>query len=124
MPALVLIAESDPFNLRLLQEVCEAAGHTVLTAMEGTAALDVVARKRPDLVLVDVALAATSYGTSDSHDPTGGLEVLRVLKADITLSSIPVLLTTPLSDCEAGRRGIELGADDYLSRPYRIFEIH
>jgi two-component system cell cycle response regulator len=124
MPALVLIAESDPFNLRLLQEVCEAAGHTVLTAMEGTSALDVVARKRPDLVMVDVALAATSFGALDGNDPTGGLEVLRVLKADLTLSSIPVLLTTSAADSDAGRRGIELGADDYLSRPYRIFEIH
>jgi two-component system cell cycle response regulator len=124
MPALVLIAESDPFNLRLLQEVCEAAGHTVLTAMEGTAALDVVARKRPDLVMVDVALAATAFTSLDGNDPTGGLEVLRVLKADTSLSSIPVLLTTSASDSDSGRRGIELGADDYLSRPYRIFEIH
>ncbi len=123
MPALVLIAESDPFNLRLLQEVCEAAGHTVLTAMEGASALDVVARKRPDLVLVDVALASTSSISFDGDGP-GGLEVLRVLKADQSLSSIPVLLTTSAADSDAGRRGIELGADDYLSRPYRIFEIH
>lgn len=113
MPALVLIAESDPFNLELLREICEAAGHTVLTVMERAALLDTAASRRPDIVLVDVALEGEQ-----------GLEVLRALKSDTALSSIPVLLTTPSADADAGRRGIELGADDCLSRPYRVFEIH
>lgn len=159
MPALVLIAESDPFNLRLLQEICEAAGHTVLTAMDGSAALDTVARKRPDLVLVDVALPTaddvelaaasprailSSLEAADhadreerrAHDlretvemsldldQSGGLEVLRLLKSDESLSSIPVLLTANDRDETIWRRGIELGAEDYLARPYRVFEIH
>jgi PleD family two-component response regulator len=145
MPALVLIAESDPFNLRLLQEICEAAGHTVLTAMDGGAALETVARKRPDLVLVDVALpsadddevASLPLGERDvrelretlpetfgSVDLFGGLEVLRLLKSDHSLSSIPVLLTASDRDETIWRRGIELGAEDYLARPYRVFEIH
>lgn len=119
MPAVVLIAESDPFNLRLLQEICEAAGHTVLTAMERAAVLDAVARRRPDLVVVDVGLAGEAL-----EGERGGLAVLRTLKSTASLASIPVLLTTPASDSEAGRRGIELGADDCLSRPYRVFEIH
>lgn len=113
MPALVLIAESDPFNLQLLREICEAAGHTVLTAMARASVLEAASLRRPDIVLVDVAL-----------EGEGGLEVLRALKADISLASIPVLLTTPSADVDAGRRGIELGADDCLSRPYRVFEIH
>ncbi len=148
MPALVLIAESDPFNLRLLQEICEAAGHTVVTAMDGGSALEVVARKRPDLVLVDVALPSADDAEvairaqvlasmqSDCHyglretlpeltdDAAGGLEVLRLLKSDQRLSSIPVLLTANDRDERVWRRGIELGAEDYLSRPYRVFEIH
>ncbi len=157
MPALVLIAESDPFNLRLLQEICEAAGHTVLTAMDRGAALEVVARKRPDLVLVDVALpeadggdevalrasvlaslGVTGIGLDGRRvrelretlpepmdaDASGGLEVLRLLKSDESLSSIPVLLTANDRDETVWRRGIELGAEDYLSRPYRVFEIH
>jgi PleD family two-component response regulator len=157
MPALVLIAESDPFNLRLLQEICEAAGHTVLTAMDRGAALEVVARKRPDLVLVDVALPSSdcpedaavrgsvlaSLGTVGAvldtrrarelretlpdpidADESGGLEVLRLLKSDHSLASIPVLLTASDRDESVWRRGIELGAEDYLARPYRVFEIH
>jgi PleD family two-component response regulator len=149
MPALVLIAESDPFNLRLLQEICEAAGHTVLTAMDGGSALEVVARKRPDLVLVDVGLPSDGDGDAAiraqvlasmqtecgagmretlpevlDDDAAGGLEVLRLLKSDQRLSSIPVLLTANDRDERVWRRGIELGAEDYLSRPYRVFEIH
>lgn len=160
MPALVLIAESDPFNLRLLQEICEAAGHTVLTAMDGGAALETVARKRPDLVLVDVGLPSSDEVTLSDEaalldvarvdvrgidlreaerraselretlpdpidiDLSGGLEVLRLLKSDQSLSSIPVLLTANDRDETIWRRGMELGAEDYLARPYRVFEIH
>jgi diguanylate cyclase (GGDEF)-like protein len=114
MPALVLIAESDPSSLRLLCEICEAAGHTVLTAMERASVLDAVSRRRPDIVLVDVALDGAERG----------LELLQALKAQPSSSSIPVLVTAPAADVEAGRRGIELGADDCVSRPYRVFEIH
>lgn len=117
MGAIVLIAESDPKNLAMLQEVCEAAGYVVLTACERSAALAAVSRRRPDLVLVDVSLPG-SVGTS------GGLEVLRALKSDRGLSTIPVLVTTGTGDDEARRASIELGAEDYLARPYRVFEIH
>jgi diguanylate cyclase (GGDEF)-like protein len=113
MPALVLIAEADPSNMLLLREICEAAGHTVLTAIAQASVLEAASLRRPDIVLVDVALEG-------EH----GLDVLRALKSNHLLSSIPVLLTTPSADTDAGRRGIELGADDCLSRPYRVFEIH
>lgn len=122
MTALVLIAESDPFNLRLLQEVCEAAGHEVLTAHQGAAALEIVARKRPDLVLVDVALPMHA-GDGARADESGGLEVLRVLKSDPDLAAIPVLVTTHADDVESRRAAIAQGAEDYVARPYRVFEI-
>jgi diguanylate cyclase (GGDEF)-like protein len=119
MNALVLIAEADPFNLRLLQEVCEAAGHEVVSANEGQGVLDIVARKRPDLVLVDVALPMTG----GSREGQGGIEVLRLLKADPEMAPIPVLVTTHGDDVESRRSAISLGAEDYVARPYRVFEI-
>jgi len=117
--ALILVAEADTFNLRLLEEVCEATGHEVATASDGPSALDAVGRRRPDLVLLDVALPM-SGGTRDSQ---GGLEVLRRLKADPELAAIPVLVTTHENDVEARRGAIALGAEDYVARPYRVFEI-
>lgn len=121
MTTVVLIAESDLQNLRLLQDVCEAAGHEVLTASEERGALDHLARRKPDLVVVDVSLPGAARTASPAR---GGLSFLRTLKGDRVLAGIPVLLTTSPSDDEARREGIELGAEDYLARPYRVFEIH
>jgi diguanylate cyclase (GGDEF)-like protein len=110
--ALVLVADDDPFQLRLLQEVCEAAGHAVVTAADGMAVLDAIARTRPDLVLLDALMPSLD-----------GLEVLRILKADPRLAVIPVILVTDEHDEESRARGVELGADDYLARPLRVFEV-
>jgi len=118
MTTVVLIAESDPLNLRLLKDVCEAAGHEVLTATEERGALEHLAKRKPDLVVVDVALPAQQPAVR------GGLAFLRTLKADRLLAAIPVLLTTSSADDDARKEGIELGAEDYLARPYRVFEIH
>lgn len=120
MNALVLIAESDPFNLRLLTEVCEAAGHEVVAAHDGASALEIVARKRPDLSLVDVGLPMSA---GDGAGGRGGLEVLRVLKSDPGLAEIPVLVTTHADDVDGRRAAIAAGAEDYVARPYRVFEI-
>jgi diguanylate cyclase (GGDEF)-like protein len=113
LKATVLIADDDPFNLRLLQELCESAGHTVLTALDGREALDAIARRQPDLVLLEAELPGID-----------GLEVLRVLKGDPDLAEIPVLVVTAAEAEDARHRAIELGAVDYLARPYRMVEVH
>lgn len=107
----VLVAERDPFNLRLLQEVCEGAGYRVITAATGSEVLDVVARQRPDLILLDAHV-----------DDPASFEVLRILKADAALGPIPVLLVTPREALESRSRGLELGAEDYVTKPYVVFE--
>jgi diguanylate cyclase (GGDEF)-like protein len=112
MSALVLVADPDPFNLRLLHEACEAAGYDVVTAADGPEVLAMIARRPPDLLMLD-----TNMSEIDAF------EILRILKADTSLVSIPILLVTDEGDLDARRRGIELGAEDYLTRPYRVFEI-
>jgi len=112
MSSLVLVADTDPFNLRLLHEACEAAGYDVVTAADGPEVLAMVARRPPDLLILDVKMSKID-----------AFEILRILKADTSLLSIPVLLLTDEGDLDARRRGIELGAEDYLTRPYRVFEI-
>jgi diguanylate cyclase (GGDEF)-like protein len=108
----VLVADDDPFQLKLLQELCEAAGYRVLVAADGSETLDVVARQRPDLLLLDLALPV--------HD---GFEVIRILKADAELAPIPIVVVTARGDSEARSRAIDLGADDYVSKPFRVFEV-
>lgn len=112
MSGLVLIAEGDPFNLRLLEELCEEAGFEVVTAGDGSTALSVIARQRPALVVLD-----TELRTDD------GADVLEVLTSDGSLARIPVLLTTDAGDEDAKKRGVELGAADFVTRPYRVFEV-
>jgi diguanylate cyclase (GGDEF)-like protein len=112
MSALILVADADPFNLRLLSELCSTLGYDVVTAADGGAVLDAVARERPDLVLMDVSLPVMD-----------GLQVLRILKADDDLSQLPVVIVTADGDDESRRRGFEMGAEDYVVKPYRSFEI-
>lgn len=112
MSALVLVADPDPFNLRLLHEACEAAGYDVVTAADGPDVLAMVARHPPDLLVLDAKMSEID-----------AFEILRILKADTSLVSIPALLVTDEGDLEARQRGLQLGADDYLTRPYRVFEI-
>lgn len=110
--ALVLVADHDPFDLRLLHQTCEAAGYDVVTAADGPEVLALVARQPPDLIVLDADMPSLD-----------GYEILRILKTDADLAAIAVVLVTGADDAEGRSRGIELGADDYLSRPYRVFEI-
>ncbi|HKP61417.1 MAG TPA: response regulator [Polyangiales bacterium] len=112
MSTLVLVADSDPFNLRLLSELCGTLGYDVMTAADGGAVLDAMARQRPSLVVMDAFLPGMD-----------GLQVLRILKADAGLCRVPVLLVTPEEDTQSRERGLALGAEDYVSKPYRPFEI-
>jgi len=109
---LVLVADDDPFNLRLLQELCEAAGYQVITSADGAEVLDVVAREQPDLILLDIDMPNVN-----------GLEVTKILKADPDLSRIPLILVSSPDDEEARTAGIEAGADDYVTKPFGTREL-
>ena len=112
MSALVLVADSDPFNLRLLSELCATLGYEVMTAADGGAVLDAMARQRPSLVVMDAGLPVMD-----------GLAVLRILKADAGLCDVPVLLSAPENDTASREHGLALGAQDYVCKPYRTLEI-
>jgi PleD family two-component response regulator len=112
MSALVLVADSDPFNLRLLSELCATLGYEVMTAADGGAVLDAMARQRPSLVVMDARLPVMD-----------GLQVLRILKADSGLCNVPVLLSAAETDTESRERGLALGAQEYVCKPYRTLEI-
>ncbi len=112
MRQLVLLADADPFNLRLLEELCTEAGFELVTASDGSGVLGLIARQRPALVVLDAQLR-----TDD------GADVLEVLSSDPALAHIPVLLATDHDDEDARRRGIERGAADFVTRPYRVFEV-
>ena len=92
---------------RLAQE-----GHEVLFAAEGAEGLEIVRRETPDLVLLDV----------DMPD-LGGFEVCRLLKDDAATSSIPVIFLSGSGDAGDKARGLDLGAVDYVTKPFDAFEL-
>ncbi|MBX3269532.1 MAG: response regulator [Sandaracinaceae bacterium] len=112
MRQLVLLADADPFNLRLLEELCTEAGFDLVTASDGSGVLGLVARVRPALIVLDAALR-----TDDGED------VVEILASDPALAHIPILLATDQADAEARRRGLARGARDFVTRPYRVYEV-
>lgn len=106
MPQRILIAEDDPSSRELLEELLRAEGYEVATAGDGQTTLEEFARLQPDLLLLDVKMPQLN-----------GFEVCRRLKYNPETRLTPVMLVTGLSAVDDRVRGIQAGADDFLSKP-------
>jgi two-component system, OmpR family, alkaline phosphatase synthesis response regulator PhoP len=112
MPARILVVDDDQEIVRLLKSYLSQEGLTVFTALDGAEALHVVRRERPDLVVLDLMLPGRD-----------GWEVTRRMRADEQLASIPILMLTARVDDADKIRGLELGADDYVTKPFNPKEV-
>ena len=112
MSARILVADDDPQIVRLLQSYLAADGMLVFTAADGLEAMHVIRRERPDLVVLDLMLPARS-----------GFEVARLMRADEQLARIPILMLTARVEDEDKIAGFELGADDYVTKPFNPREL-
>jgi len=110
--ATILVVDDDEFNIKLLKKMLAIEGHAVRTAASGEEALASVAEQLPDLVLLDVMMPGLD-----------GLEVARRLKADPRTRPIPIILITALEDDESRIKGLEAGAEEYLSKPVNRVEL-
>ena len=108
----VLVTDDDMSIRALLQEVLEDAGYLVDTACDGKEALDKIGRSTPDLLLLDVEMPVMN-----------GWAVVKALKGDSLLQHLPVLLLTSLSQTKHKIQGLDLGADDYLTKPFNVGEL-
>jgi putative two-component system response regulator len=104
--ATILVADDTEPNRVLLGELLTAEGFRVVSAEDGEVALEKLGRLKPDLVLLDVLMPGLT-----------GFEVCRRIKHDPENCLVPVVLVTALSATEDRIRGIECGADDFLTRP-------
>jgi putative two-component system response regulator len=108
----VLVVDDIEANRTLVSRLLSADGHRVTVAEDGRAALQSVRRDPPDLVLMDVMMPHLD-----------GFEVCRALKQHPQTRLVPVVLVTALQNSEDRLRGIEAGADDFVSKPFNQHEL-
>jgi DNA-binding response OmpR family regulator len=108
----ILVVDDEPDLLELLEVNFSAAGFIVLFASNGKEALCKAREKEPDLILLDVVLPGLD-----------GLEVCRCLRQNAETSSIPILMLTARANEIDRILGLELGADDYVTKPFSVREL-
>ncbi len=109
MTRTILVVDDEPKIVRLLSEYLERAGFRVVVAADGDAAVSVFRREKPDLVLLDLMIPGID-----------GLDVTRAIRRD---GETPIIMVTALSEETDRLVGLELGADDYIAKPFSPREV-
>jgi putative two-component system response regulator len=110
-PGRILVVDDTESNAQLLRKLLERDGHLVSVSMDSSATLTLVKAFQPDLVFLDVMMPRPD-----------GFDLCRALKADPTTVLIPVVLITALRDTTDRVKGIEAGADDFITKPLNFIE--
>jgi DNA-binding response OmpR family regulator len=105
----VLVVDDEPKIVQLARDYLENAGYAVRTASDGAMALAVVRAEKPDLVILDLGLPGMD-----------GLDVCRALRRD---SNVPIVMLTARDEESDKLVGLELGADDYVTKPFSPKEL-
>ncbi|NLS12745.1 response regulator [Vibrio sp. SM6] len=109
---LVLVADDEPVNLRILESFLRIEGYRVQTAQNGHDTLEKIAQEPPALLLLDIMMPGMS-----------GYEVCKTLRQHHDSDTLPVIMLTALNQAEDRQRGFESGANDYLSKPFNKQEL-
>jgi len=108
----ILIVDDEPFNLDYLEQELQDLGYETVSAADGQEALRTIASEAPDLILLDVMMPVMD-----------GLTLCRMLKASDETRLIPIVIMTALDGIEDRIKGIEAGADDFLTKPVNEREL-
>jgi DNA-binding response OmpR family regulator len=112
MPQRILVVDDDLSIVKVVRAYLEQAGYDVLTASDGDQALQVVRREHVDLLVLDVMLPHRD-----------GWEITRSIRADGTLAAMPIIMLTARVEDSDKIVGLELGADDYITKPFNAREV-
>jgi len=111
-PAKILVVDDTPKNVKLLADLLTVKGYSVVTAESGRQALAQLEAERPDLVLLDVVMPEMS-----------GYEVCRKIRENPVTQILPVVMVTALDPSEERVKGLDAGADDFLTKPINRAEL-
>ena len=108
----ILVVDDDREIVRLVRAYLEKSGYEVLVAFDGETALHMLRRERPDLVLLDLMMPGRD-----------GWDVTRVVRGDEGLAAMPIIMLTARVEDQEKIVGLELGADDYVTKPFNPAEV-
>jgi two-component system alkaline phosphatase synthesis response regulator PhoP len=108
----ILVVDDDRQVVRLMRSYLEQAGFEVLVAYDGETALHLLRRERPDLLLLDLMLPDRD-----------GWDITRVVRSDPVIAATPIIMLTARVDDTDKIVGLEMGADDYVTKPYNPREV-
>jgi two-component system alkaline phosphatase synthesis response regulator PhoP len=112
MPQRILVVDDDKSIVKVVRGYLEQAGYQVLTAADGESALHVLRHERPDLVILDLMMPHRD-----------GWEVTRIVRSDRALAATPIIMLTARVEDTDKIVGLELGADDYIAKPFNAREV-
>ena len=105
----ILVVDDDPISIELIEQGLQSEGYETLSAKDGQEAMRVFFNNQPDLVVLDVTMPKLD-----------GYEVCRRVRE---ISDTPIIMLTAMSGEEAIIKGLDMGADDYLTKPFRVGEL-
>ncbi len=108
----ILVVDDDKSIVKVLAGYLEQAGFAILVAYDGETALHMLRRERPDLVILDLMMPKRD-----------GWEVTRIVRTDKDLASTPIIMLTARFEDTDKIAGLELGADDYVTKPFNAREV-
>jgi DNA-binding response OmpR family regulator len=112
MPSRILVIEDEPSNIQTLSTLLKERGYNINIATNGRQGLEVLERIRPDLILLDIMMPEID-----------GFETCRRIKASTAWREIPIIFLTAKTDTADIVRGFELGAVDYVAKPFNAHEL-
>ena len=108
----ILVVDDESFIINLLKNGLTEGGYEVITAQNGFEAILAVEEQQPDAVITDIMMPRLT-----------GLEFLKALKNNPATASVPVFLISAMDQADMVQQGLDLGATDYMTKPFKINEI-
>lgn len=108
----ILVIDDDPVNVNLITRYLTMIGYQVFSANNGTDGLALLQKQLPDLILLDVIMPGMN-----------GFQVCQTIRRDLNIQHIPIVMVTSLQETEQRINALEVGADDFLSKPFSIYEL-